>query len=449
MNRKAIITWLLIIFILPVVYGQKYGTDSLRCVENLSLYKINFRMWKDYNFSQEVIDQVPVYQPWKWVFENCPLSSQNIYVDGVVIMKYFFENETDSARKDQLVDSIMLVYDKRIEYFGNTSSSREGLVLGRKGIDLLILRPERFHEVYQILDRSVVLEGNKSTGPVLVYYFHSTINSARAGLIDSSLIVENFDKIMGIVDFNEKQNQEKEQERTEWQGIRLNIESLFEPFATCPDLISIYKKKFEQTPDDPELLREIVKMLDKRDCGNDPFYFDIIVKLYDLEPDPESAYLIGRMLYRKNEYSKAVEYLLQATDMADTNSRADCFLLLADTYRNLRDFPRSRSFAYKCAELRPNDGNPYIMIGDLYATSASDCGSDEISKKAAYWAAVDKYLKARSVDPSVEQVANERISSYSRAFPPMERLFFHDLKEGDSYTVGCWINETTTIRAAR
>jgi hypothetical protein len=99
--------------------------------------------------------------------------------------------------------------------------------------------------------------------------------------------------------------------------------------------------------------------------------------------------------------------------------------------------------------LRPNDGNPYIIIGDLYASSANDCGEDEISKKAAYWAAVDKYIRARSVDTSVEQMANERISSYSRAFPAMERLFFHDLKEGDSYTVGCWINETTTVRAAR
>ena len=141
MNRKALITGLVIIFILPAVYGQKYGSDSLKCVENLSLYKINFRMWKDYNFSQEVIDQVPVYQPWKWVFDNCPLSSQNIFLDGVVILKYFYEKETDSVRKEQLVDSIMLVYDKRIEYFGNTSTSPEGLVLGGKGIDLLILRP--------------------------------------------------------------------------------------------------------------------------------------------------------------------------------------------------------------------------------------------------------------------------------------------------------------------
>ncbi|HNS17066.1 MAG TPA: hypothetical protein PKH94_02125 [Bacteroidales bacterium] len=449
MNRKAFVTGLLILFAIPVLYGQKYGTDSLKCVENLSLYKINFRMWKDYNFSQEVIDQVPVYQPWKWVFDNCPLSSQNIYLDGVVLMKYFYDKETDSARKAQLVDSIMLIYDKRIEYFGNVSSSREGLVLGRKGIDLLTLRPDRYHEVYQILDKSVTLEGNKSTGPVLVYLFHSTINSARAGLIDSAMIIENFERIMNIVDFNEKHSQENEQERTEWQGIRLNIESLFEPFATCDDLIAIYRKKFEQNPEDTKLLKEIIQMLDKRNCTADPLYFDATVKLYDLEPNPESAFLIGRMLYRKNEYSKAMEYLLQATDMADVKSRADCFLLLADAYRNLRDYPRSRSYAYKAAELRPGDGNAYIMIGDLYASSASDCGNDEISSKAAYWAAVDKYYKAKSVDPSVEQAANDRIYSYSRAFPAMERLFFHDMKEGDSYTVGCWINETTTVRASR
>ena len=85
----------------------------------------------------------------------------------------------------------------------------------------------------------------------------------------------------------------------------------------------------------------------------------------------------------------------------------------------------------------------------MYAASADACGTDEISKKAAYWAAVDKYYRAKSIDPSLEQVANERIYSYSRAFPALERLFFHDLKEGDSYTVGCWINETTTVRSSK
>ena len=28
-------------------------------------------------------------------------------------------------------------------------------------------------------------------------------------------------------------------------------------------------------------------------------------------------------------------------------------------------------------------------------------------------------------------------------------LFFRDMQEGSSYTVGCWINESTTVRAAK
>jgi hypothetical protein len=122
---------------------------------------------------------------------------------------------------------------------------------------------------------------------------------------------------------------------------------------------------------------------------------------------------------------------------------------LADTYRNLKNFPKARSYAVQVTELRPEDGNPYILIGDLYAASAKECGSDDLTTKVAYWAAVDKYYKAKSIDPSLEDAANERINTYSKVFPSTETVFFHDLKEGDSYTVGCWINETTTVRAAK
>jgi len=31
----------------------------------------------------------------------------------------------------------------------------------------------------------------------------------------------------------------------------------------------------------------------------------------------------------------------------------------------------------------------------------------------------------------------------------MDKVFFHDLKEGDSYQVECWINESTTVRVAK
>jgi hypothetical protein len=53
------------------------------------------------------------------------------------------------------------------------------------------------------------------------------------------------------------------------------------------------------------------------------------------------------------------------------------------------------------------------------------------------------------VDPALTEDADKRIKTYSVYFPPTEVLFFYNMNEGDSYTVGCWINETTTVRAAK
>jgi len=60
-----------------------------------------------------------------------------------------------------------------------------------------------------------------------------------------------------------------------------------------------------------------------------------------------------------------------------------------------------------------------------------------------------KYKKARSVEPDLSALIAKRISSYQKYFPPTELLFFHNLNEGDSYKVECWINETTTVRPAK
>lgn len=430
------------------VKGPKYGQDSVKCVMEISLYREFFKQWKNSDYtSLSVMDAV---RHWRWVFLNCPMGTENTYLDGVKMYNHFIKTEPDNARKERLIDTLMMIYDQRITYFPNhykTGHSQVGTILGRKGVDLYQWRPYATEQVYDILKRSVELEGYQSQTAVIVYYFRTAIELVNSNKIGKDVLIELFDQLMGLVEYNIQNNPE---EQDDFESVKANLELSVEPYANCEDLVPIFQAKFDAGGDtNPELLKKIINMLDKKNCTADPLYFYATVKLYELEPDPESAFLIGRMLYKRNEFTKSSEYLMKATDMADTNSRADNYLLLADEFRTMKDYSRARSYAYECAKLRPNDGNPFILIGDMYAASADACGTDEISKKAAYWAAVDKYYKAKSVDPSLEQVANERIYSYSRAFPALERLFFHDLKEGDSYSVGCWINETTTVRASK
>ena len=63
-----------------------------------------------------------------------------------------------------------------------------------------------------------------------------------------------------------------------------------------------------------------------------------------------------------------------------------------------------------------------------------------------FFAVIDKLQKAKSVDESVTEEANELIRTYSGYTPKDEDLFFIGLKKGDAVTIGGWIGETTTIR---
>ena len=63
-----------------------------------------------------------------------------------------------------------------------------------------------------------------------------------------------------------------------------------------------------------------------------------------------------------------------------------------------------------------------------------------------YSAAIDKFIAAKNMDSSVAELANKKIASYSKYLPTNEDAFFNGYKEGDTYTVGCWINESTKVR---
>lgn len=107
---------------------------------------------------------------------------------------------------------------------------------------------------------------------------------------------------------------------------------------------------------------------------------------------------------------------------------------------------QGRAYARKAIELDKTDGEPYMIIGYLYASAGKECNENPLHAKAVLWAAVDKFQKAKEVDPSMAAKANEMIRDYSKMFPTSEDAFFYNVFEGDTYEVGCWINETTKAR---
>jgi len=430
----------------------KYGHDSVNCVINISLYREFMRQWRASNFESPVIKEI--IGPWNWVFKNCPLGSENTYIDGVRIMQYRIENEKNPAARAKLIDTLMMVYDQRLVYFPNnfrTGTPQRGAVLGRKGVDLFTYDQERYEQAYGILKESVELEGQASDGTVLIYYFRSVTKMARKAKVDTAVIVDVYDQVVDILDHNITRLTNEGD--TRWvevnRNVKNNIEATFEPFASCPDLVRVYRNKLKKTPNDVALLRKVTALLDRRGCQDDPLYLESSVNLHRLEPSPESAFNIGRMLLREEKVSQSIPYFEEATKSADTDRAQMSFKLLAEAFRVVKNFPRSRQMALRAIELNPNDGAPYITIGDLYAASAKDCGNNDFTSRVAYWAAVDKYNQAKRVDASQAEAANRRIATFSAHFPSVNVIFFHGYEEGQPYTIDCWFREETIIRASK
>ena len=76
---------------------------------------------------------------WRKVFKNCPSFNQNTFINGPKM--YHYKIKQDNVNKEFYLDTLMLIYDTRIQYFGNKEK-----VFGSKGSDLLKYDPSRFIE---------------------------------------------------------------------------------------------------------------------------------------------------------------------------------------------------------------------------------------------------------------------------------------------------------------
>ena len=116
---------------------------------------------------------------------------------------------------------------------------------------------------------------------------------------------------------------------------------------------------------------------------------------------------------------------------------------------HLRNFPKARRWAEQAAEIRGEWGEPYILIGRLYASSGPLCGPGRgWDSQIVTWPAIDAWQKAKRIDPSVREQANKLIGRYRQYMPNREDVFIRNLKAGESFFVPCWIQRSTVIRTA-
>ncbi len=420
------------------------------CVMNVSLFheSVKNKMFAD------------AYEPWFDVYTNCPNANKSIYTDGAKIVEALYQATADPAEKERLAKLAIDLQDKRIKYFGSDAKYPTAYILGEKGMAYIDFYGDtKLAEARECLRASVEGMGSASKIMVLVklvdasYAVYKQNGNAEQFIADYELASNALGEQAANVNNKNAEIAAKQKDYVD------NIFAI-SGAADCTKLDEIYAAVVMDNLSNLDMLTKIAKLYRRVRCTESDVYFAACEAAHKLQPTQESAAGCASMAAKKGDYEQAVSYYDQAIklamvedemeDVADYQYNAAFYC-----YNNLKKYTDARKYALASIAtlnglgMNKGQGRCYIIIGMCYASTQlyPQDAKGRILNKTVYWAAVDKFVKAKQVDPSVEAQANEFISSYSKYYPTKEERF--DLPNefsGNTYFVGGWIGESTAIR---
>ena len=422
------------------------------CVMNVSLFheSVKNKMYAD------------AYGPWMEVYTTCPNANKSIYSDGAKIVEALYQAASDPAEKERLAKLAIEMQDKRIRFFGNDPKYPKAYILGEKGLAYVDFFGEsKLAEARECLRQSVEGMGNSSKIMVLVklvdvsyaLYKQDPNGKAEQFISDYELASNALAEQAGNTNNKNAEIAGKQKDYVD------NIFAI-SGAADCAKLDEIYAAVVKENISNLDMLQKIAKLYKRVRCTESEVYFAACEAAHKLQPTQESAAGCASMAAKKGDYEAAIAYYDQAIklamvedeleDVADYQYNAAFYY-----YNNLKKYPEARKYAQASIAtlsglgMNKGQGRCYIIIGMCYAATRlyGNDAKGAILNKTVYWAAVDKFVKAKQIDPSVEAQASEFISTYSRYFPTKEERF--DLPNefsGSTYFVGGWIGENTAIR---
>lgn len=459
MRKLCVLTFTLLGLINTPLLAQ----DTNVCMQDLSIFAESAKV-KNYK---------EAYEPWMRVRTNCPAINLAVYSYGERILKDFIENGSPEEQKTAKADLVKL-YDEWVQYFPKRrNKSTVGDVISKKAQAMLDYELADLKTIYTTFDEAYTKDAASFTNPKLLYnYFKTLYDRYKAGDQEVSMELL-FNKYEEVSEKFEIEGTElakkldiilkKEESGTaltsrETRNKRIydvnssaigtflsNLDAIIAKEATCENLIPLYQRNFEANKNDALWIKRAASRMDSKECSDDPLFVTLVEALHTLEPSADSAYYLGLLNDKKGNEEEALKYYEESIALqTDDYKKAKILLKIANKFQLAGRKTSARSYATKALELQPSLGRAYLLIANLYADSANQCGETQFEKRAVYWLAADIAKKAGQVDASLKTIARKTAESYTGRAPSKTDIF----TEGNAGTVikfDCWINRSVTV----
>lgn len=436
----------------PKVYNPCLTLDELSPGANDEV-STAYVLYKDLVKAKKYDEAFPY---WKTAYYGAPSANGSIkyqFEDGIKIHKFFYERAVDAAEKQQHLDTIMAIYDKRIECFGEAA-----YMAGRKAFDMYYYYRDQSdpEKTYSLFKEAIDGKGSQ------VDYF---VINPFAKILSDKIVAKEIsldegrkyaNELWSAIEYGTASGKNKEA----WEIINAyaparleNLEGI-EGLYDCAYYEDKYLALMRANATDCEIINRTYSRLLWGGCDKSAASVAEAAQAKKTScytpPPPDGPLKKAYTAYTEGRYPEAVQLFDEFVSLTDDKAKkAKYTMLIAKIYYgDIKNFPKSRSYARQAAQHDPNSGEPYLLIGKLYASSGPLCGPGTgWDSQIVTWPAIDQWKKAKS-DPTTSAEANKLINTYEQYMPKVEDIFQRNIKKGSPFTVKCWINEKTTVRTA-
>lgn len=378
----------------------------------------------------------------KELLEKCPDASLATYQRGVIVFKNRINRAKSLEEKNGYVDSLLLLYDLRNQYFGDGGGQASGKILDLKAREVLTYKPSDRAAIRKAFQEAIAVSGDKSDPETVVAYFSNLCDDYKnTDQITPDEVIAEYDRLTPFF----TTNPEAAEYKTQFDAA-FGVSGV----ASCENLEKLFRARLEANPDDEATLSQAVSLMSRAKCESD-YYFSIAEKYYQIKPSSEIALFLAQAFQAKSDYTRATKYISEALNTEkDPAERAKLLIRMSLIQLVSNDISAAAATARQARDLNTQDGVPYFLLAQCYATSAGQCGG--FSGQAAMWAAYDTMSQALSLLPADSEyvpTAKNSLAAYRNRFPSSEEIFFNEMKEGGRYTVNCGTASgiVTTVRA--
>lgn len=435
--------------------GQAQAQNP-ECLTNLSIYTEYVKV-KNYDAA---------YEPWKQVYETCPSLNWANFLYGERILKDKID-KSEGSEKSTYINMLLDLFKNSQEYF-----PKKVKLADVKTDVALLMNDEKLaskEEVFNILHEGFTKDQKNFKNPKALYlYFSNLVDLHEEGKKDLNEVFSIYDEVVNQIDIQfaslnatSLKLQEKEEAGTlssrdqrmlkvvesnskAFDQIASSIDTKLGRLADCDNLIPLYEKNFEAKKGDVKWVKGAVGRMFSKECTDDPMFVKLVEAQTALDPSADTYFYLGMLKQKQNDSKGAVENFNKAVEL-ETNAAKKSSILykIALSYKNTSK-SKARDFALKAVAEDGSNGNAYLLIANLYANSANDCGETTFEKRAIYWKAAEMAKKAGRVDLKLRKRVEQTVESYEQRAPSRTDIFESGMA-GKVLTFKCWVGGSVKV----